>query len=402
MGIPFYVASLLRKDRSIQKHYDTFEADAFGIDFNCFLHTFIDDGDPVGSVVRALREYLARIDCPRIYLAFDGLVPYAKIVQQRYRRFKKGDRGLFDRHQISPGTPYMLDLEAALKLAFPQVVISGTTEHGEGEHKIFQWLRGLEPAARKRIAIYGLDADLVLIALAQRSLGDIYLLRDDDAFSVSSLSRALPMDADEYVRKCILCFGNDFMPTLAFFSLREEGHSRALRFTLEQAARIETKVLIERRKPGFVAPDGHALEARLGAHLMDGVVDWQPVCDAFWKTYEWTLAYFTTSVPPDWCWVYPYAEAPLIQTLMDFDRPVVTWDHPTPPFHITNQLQCILPQSSLKTAKRRVKYPDEMYDENKDTRYGWMKRFAWETDPYISVPWHPTTPLTSVSEFQIQ
>jgi len=38
MGIPFYVASLLRKHKHIQKTYDTFEADVLCMDFNCFLH----------------------------------------------------------------------------------------------------------------------------------------------------------------------------------------------------------------------------------------------------------------------------------------------------------------------------------------------------------------------------
>ena len=400
MGIPYYVASLLRKNRQIQQHYTTFEADAFGIDFNCFIHAVLDDMDPVGSIVRGLREYLTRIRCPRIFVAFDGLVPYAKIVQQRYRRFRTSEHGVFDRHQISPGTPYMVELLHELRLAFPQLTFSGTDEPGEGEHKVFSWLRGLEPSLRKRIAVYGLDADLVLIALAQRSLGDLYLLRDDDAFSVRALAGALPMDVDAYIQTAILCFGNDFMPTLAFYSLREDGHSRALKFSLEQAGPVETKLLTERRKPGFGCPDGHALEARVGAQLLDGVVNWEPVCEAFWKTYMWTLEYFTTSRVPDWCWVYPYAEAPLIQTLLDFSpKPhEMKWEYPTPPFHVTNQLQCILPRASLRTAGRRVRYPDELYDEAKDTRYPWMKRYAWETDPYISVPWHPVFPLTSVSE----
>ena len=404
MGIPYYVASLLRKNRSIQQHYTNFEADAFGIDFNCFIHAVLDDMDPVGSIVRGLREYLTRITCPRIYVAFDGLVPYAKIVQQRYRRFKTPEHtGVFDRHQISPGTPYMIELLAALKEAFPLVTFSGTDEPGEGEHKVFQWLRSLEPDCRKRIAVYGLDADLVLIALAQRSLGDLYLLRDDDAFSIRALAGALPMDVDRYIEICILCFGNDFMPTLAFYSLREDGHSRALKYSLEQAAAIETKVLTERRKPGMGLKDGHALEAQVGIRLMDGVLDWEPVCEAFWKSFMWTHEYFTTSRVPDWCWVYPYAEAPLIQTLLDFSpKPYkIKWEHPTPPFHVTNQLQCILPKASLKTARRRVRYPDEIYDEARDTRYSWMKRFAWETDPYISVPWHPCYPPTSVSEIDL-
>ena len=403
MGIPYYVASLLRKHKHIQKSYETFEADVLCMDFNCFLHKAIKDEDPVGSVIAELRAYLDRMRVKKVYIAFDGLVPYAKIVQQRYRRFRRPDKvSQFDRHQLSPETPYMRTLAKELRTAFPQAVISGTDEHGEGEHKIFRWLRSLDASQRTTVALYGLDADLVLIALAQRGLGNLFLLRDDDAFSVSALASVLPLPVDDYVKLCIRYFGNDFMPAIAMFSLREGGHERALRMT--DPAKMETKVLIERRKPSdahIVAPDGHALEARVGL-LMDGVLDWEPVCYAYWKTYAWTLEYFTTSIPPDWCWVYPYPEAPLLQTLADFDQPTsFVWDHPTPPFHVGRQLQCILPMKSLCTAKRLVMFPDEIYDEEKDTRHPWMRRYAWETDPLISVPWNPGAPFTSVSEIRL-
>lgn len=402
MGIPYYVASLLRKHKHIQKAYETFEADVLCMDFNCFLHKAIKDEDPIGSVISELRLYLERMRVKTVYIAMDGLVPYAKIVQQRYRRFRKPESvGAFDRNQISPDTPYMRELAKELRTAFPDAVISGTDEHGEGEHKIFQWLRTIDKSRRTTIALYGLDADLVLISLAQRDVGNLYLLRDDDAFSINALASVLPLPVDDYVKLCIRYFGNDFMPAISMFSLREGGHERALR--MANPVNMETKVLIERRKPTdahIVAADGHGLEARLGLS-MDGVIDWKPVCDAYWKTYAWTLEYFTTSRVPDWCWVYPYSEAPLLQTLADFDQPTIAWDHPTPPFHATNQLQCILPSSSLRTAKRRIKFPDEIYDESKDTRHPWMRRYMWECDPLISLPWNPVVPLTSVSEIHL-
>jgi len=373
------------------------------MDFNCFLHKAIKDEDPIGSVMTELRAYLDRMRVKTVYIAFDGLVPYAKIVQQRYRRFRIPEKAsVFDRNQLSPETPYMWELVKEMRLAFPHAVISGTDEHGEGEHKIFQWLRTLDPCARATVAIYGLDADLVLIALAQRSVGNLFLLRDDDAFSISALATVLPLPVDEYVRMCIRYFGNDFMPAIAMFSLREDGHGRALR--MKDPEKMETKVLIERRKPHdahIVAVDGNALETRVGL-MMDGIVDWEPVCYAYWKTYAWTLEYFTTSRAPDWCWVYPYTDAPLLQTLADFDQPTsFVWDHPTPPFHVGNQLQCILPSASLRTARKRVKFHDEFYDEAHETRHPWMKRYTWETDPYISIPWDPARPLTSVCEIHL-
>jgi 5'-3' exonuclease len=401
MGIPYYVASLLRKHKQIQKPYSTFEADVLCMDFNCFLHKAIQEDNPIGSVVSELRTYLERMRFKKLYLAFDGLVPYAKMVQQRYRRFKRPEN--IEKNQLSPETPYMRQLVCELRAAFPTALISGTDEPGEGEHKIFLWLQSLPPEERKTVAIYGLDADLVLIALAQQSLGNLFLLRDEDAFSVQALSAVLPLPVNEYVKLCIRYFGNDFMPAISMFSLREDGHGRALRMKPEQAVKLETKILIERRKPHdahLVAPDGVGLEARVGLAL-DGVIDWEPVCTAYWKTYAWTFEYFTTSRVPDWCWFYPYAEAPLLQTLIDFDPPTVVWEHPTPPFHVGHQLQFILPCASLRKARRRVKFIDESYDEEHDTRHPWMRRYAWECDPYMSLPWDPVRPFTSVTEIQL-
>lgn len=402
MGIPFYVASLLRSHKHIQKRYTTFEADVLCMDFNCFLHKAIREEDPIGSVLSELRTYLERLKVKKIYLAFDGLVPYAKMVQQRYRRFKTPEN--VDKNQLSPETPYMRQLVRELRVAFPHVEISGTDEPGEGEHKIFLWLRTLEPHERNTVAIYGLDADLVLIALAQHSLGTLYLLRDEDAFSVSALAKVLPLPVDDYIRLCIRFFGNDFMPAIAMFSLREDGHLRALRMNEATAIKKETSILIERRKPtdgSIVASDGLGLESRVGL-LMDGVIDWEPVCAAYWKTYAWTLEYFTTSKVPDWCWFYPYSDAPLLQTLADFDPPSsITWEYPTPPFHVGQQLQFILPCNSLRKAKRRVKFIDESYEEEKDMRPIWMKRYTWESEPLISLPWDPARPFTSVSEIRL-
>jgi hypothetical protein len=247
-----------------------------------------------------------------------------------------------------------------------------------------------------------------VIAIAQRDLGDISILREreDGGFStlsVSALSKVLPMDADLYVRTSLMCFGNDFMPALAMFSLREDGYSRAMYYASRKDAPVdERKILVKRAKDGnrrIVAPDGHALETRLGVQLMDGVLDWEPVCYAFWKTYAWTYAYFTTSKVPDWEWYYPYPEAPLLQTLEDYDRPTeFVWSAPVPTLTVEDQLRFILPETSLRAAGLNQLYPDELYDEATETRYPWMRRFAWEADPWISLPGGP---LTSVSEIRL-
>lgn len=401
MGIPYYVASLLRQHKHIQKDCGNapLEVDVLGIDFNCFIHKYLNANNPIGSIVLALEDLLSRVvQAKKVYIAFDGLVPYAKMVQQRYRRMRKGDTGEFDKHQISPGTAFMKELSHNLKFLFPNVLISDTSEPGEGEHKIFLWTRSLPAEERKSICIYGLDADLVLIAIAQSHLGNIVVLREKEdegfaTFSVSELMKVLPVDPETFVRMSVMCFGNDFMPTIAMFSLREDGYGRALHYANKKTAhKDEKKILIKRAKETdrhVVAPDGHALEARFGVHLMDGVLDWEPVVYAFWKTFAWTLHYFKTSQVLDWCWYYPYPEAPLLETLDQY--PMTTefsWDHPVPPFTIQDQLEFILPSKSLAGTP---KYPDELYEEGPDSRHPWMKRFAWETDPWVSLPWITVT-----------
>lgn len=413
MGIPYYVASLLQKHKHIQQTVGNaaLEVDVLGIDFNCFIHTYLTSENPIGSIMVALHELLTRtVRARKVYIAFDGLVPFAKMVQQRYRRFRKPEsESAFDKHQISPGTPFMKQLATTIRFMFPEIIVSDTLEPGEGEHKIFLWLRSLPESERRNICIYGLDADLVLIAVAQSDLGNICLLReakekgDFSTFSISALKGVLPVDPEMYLQMCIMCFGNDFMPNIGMFSLRQDGYARALYYvqksSFEQAAEEEQKVLIKRAKETdrrIVSVDGYALETRVGIQLMDGVLDWEKVVYAFWKTYAWTLSYFKTSVVPDWEWYYPYAEAPLMQTIEDFDRFTdFEWDHPTPDYTIEDQLAFILPSESLRKAGLTPRYPDELYDEGPDSRCPWMRSYAWETDPYMSLPWKD---LTSVSE----
>jgi 5'-3' exonuclease len=323
-------------------------------------------------------------------------------------RRPEGEPFGFDKHQLSPGTPFMCDLADTLRFLYPNVTISDTLEPGEGEHKIFTWLRTLPADQRQSTVIYGLDADLVVISLAQNWLSpNLKLLREQEkgeyqTLSITGLKDVLPCPVDDFV-KMSLQFGNDFMPNVAMFSLREDGYSRAL-FHLHKAptALDEKRVIMKRAKETdrrIVSPDGLALESKIACHLMDGVVNWEPVCEAYWKTWQWVYHYFTTSEVLDWMWVYPYPEAPLLSTLADYDRPEsFEWEHPTPPFRVADQLAFILPEESLRTAGLSPKYPDELYDEATETRHPWMRRFAWENDPWVSLP---LGPLTTVNEVHL-
>jgi len=438
MGIPFYFASLTKSHKGIikvVKKETPLNVDAFVIDFNCLIHRYLKDEDPITSILDAL-QYIVDNFCraKQVIITSDGLVPYAKIVQQRYRRMRvKEEGGIFDRNQISPDTPYMRELEVAMRSRFPLAIISGTGEPGEGEHKLIHQLKKLPESQRRTVCIYGLDADLILISLQHHKLSSpnsMWLLRESAEFndpklkqaefatlSIWSLLDQLPMPIEQYMALGILCFGNDFMPNLAMFSLREDGYDRALhmytecgnpdlttpqgrRKFLEVAASREVTHLRERialrKRPeerALMGKDASLFSLKYGLHVLDGVTNMRPVVDAYWKTFDWTLHYFLKGEPKNWDWVYPYSDAPLITDIVKYRESVST--HSKLNFNVTRQLQFIMPQKSLRSARRVVLHPDEIHSE---TRNPWMKRHDWEMKPRISLPWNPVYDLTRVVE----
>lgn len=439
MGIPFYFASLTKSHKGIiqgVKKEMPLDVDVLAIDFNCLIHRYLKDEDPVMSVVNATIEIVTNYcRAKQVIIAMDGLVPYAKIVQQRYRRMriKEGEQGTFDRHQISPDTPYMRDLELEIRKALPTAIVSGTKEDGEGEHKIITELQALPENKRQTICIYGLDADLILICLQHHKLSNqnaMWLLRESAEFndpklkhaefatlSIWQLLRQLPMEIDNYMALSMLCFGNDFMPNLGMFSLREDGYDRALimfveagqpnlttpegrRKFLEYAASKEMTVLKNRiglrKRPeekAILGKEQSMFSHKYGLHVLDGVQDMKPVVEAFWKTFHWTWHYFKTGKPNNWHWAYPYADAPLIMDMVKYEE-TTTLEEGKLNYTVTKQLHFILPSKSIGLAKRRAVYKDELHTE---TRNPWMKRHDWEMKPRISLPWNPKYHLTTVT-----
>ena len=134
-----------------------------------------------------------------IYMAIDGVAPRAKMNQQRARRFRKvqeeKERGKtsfkFDSNVITPGTPFMFNLAAALhkfvirKLEGDwkhlQVIFSDSNNPGEGEHKILEFVRiqrtlpNYNPNTKH--VIYGADADLIMLGLITHE-AHFYIIRE--------------------------------------------------------------------------------------------------------------------------------------------------------------------------------------------------------------------------------
>jgi 5'-3' exonuclease len=233
-----------------------------------------------------------------VYIAVDGVVPMAKMKQQRLRRFKSAwltEHGLaegqdttstrvrerWDTNAITPGTEFMGKLRKVLEKMNKKWQISSSDEPGEGEHKIMeQWRRHSLAVstdncliAPTTYAVYGLDADLVVLSLLTQDTVSkvqplsVYLFREEieegamvrDAtgeeqfqwFSIDTLRDIIKetMPIREY------CFamsflGNDFLPSALGLKMREDGHE----VLMELVAHLQraTPLLDEKDRPSLV------------------------------------------------------------------------------------------------------------------------------------------------------
>ena len=227
-----------------------------------------------------------------IYLAIDGVAPRSKMKQQRLRRYKsvleKNMRKVIDHKYrktsitldtncITPGTLFMKKLSCFIKRLLTvikaergvAIILNDSGIKGEGEHKILQYMK---TACREEVnCIYGLDADLIMLALVS-NCPRCFLLResvhfgkvdtekllffDIELFSdklyksietpIMTKHKKLLADTPEYipleliksrtVRDYIcLCFfiGNDFLPHLTGIDINNGGVDKLLDIYIE-------------------------------------------------------------------------------------------------------------------------------------------------------------------------
>jgi 5'-3' exonuclease len=251
----------------------------------------------IDDVLQRIHEYIDIIRPTKlVYIAFDGVAPFAKMKQQRKRRYHNVyfqgsvatsgttqiENALWNNCFITPGTGFMNRLSECLYKEFYQsannrktksgvkIIISASDKPGEGEHKIFQYIRDNSVTfSDYRVALYGLDSDLLMLSLLHCShCQNIYIFRELPEFdAIKSILKTMPWyaakqqyDAENQHRKRIsiendllfmdisayaneiklrflyhpptiigdfvfLCFlfGNDFLPRFPSLSLKTNG-----------------------------------------------------------------------------------------------------------------------------------------------------------------------------------
>lgn len=218
MGVPGFFAWISAKFKSkiILTHINERPKYLY-IDANCLFHpecfkvldmaSDVTDLEQLENLMfRRIINYLDYLEgvvnpTTMMFIAVDGVAPLAKINQQRKRRFKsiidnklrneiKLKHGIkindmWTNTVISPGTLFMEQLHVKLKNHYKsksekkniEYIYSSYHTPGEGEHKLLQHIKS-NTLFDDSIVIYGLDADLLFLALASKRTC-IHLLREE-------------------------------------------------------------------------------------------------------------------------------------------------------------------------------------------------------------------------------
>jgi len=266
MGIPSYFNHIVKTKKDVLETLTNknYKIDNFYLDCNSIIYNviptieFINKEDfeynLIQSVCEEIKNYIYLINPKKkVIIAFDGLSPFAKMKQQKERRLKsslENKNTNWTTCNITPGTPFMKNLDISVKKYFNtmdmncNIIISGSDEDGEGEHKIFEYIRNNKKYHKnKNTMIYGLDADLIMLCLLHLEMTNIYLFRETPFFIKSIDSSLIPNEnyilniikllkyieiemgegsIHDYIFICFL-LGNDFLPHFPALNIRTKG-----------------------------------------------------------------------------------------------------------------------------------------------------------------------------------
>jgi len=290
MGVPALFSLIARKYSKVLKIFESsnLKVDNLYFDSNSIIYDFVHqnvigceenitnyEDRVIEAVCNKLKEYVKMIKPTKtVFIAFDGVAPFAKLEQQRQRRYKSSftkrleekagmAKTTWDTTAITPGTGFMMKLDNRLKTFFysarqikvKSLIISSGMENGEGEHKIYEYIRNNPKKHEKEnTVVYGLDADLIMLSLNHlHCCPNLFLFRETPHFARSLNANLEPNElyvldisylfdrlciemndgksvnelcqinrAYDYILMCFL-LGNDFIPHNPALNLRSKG-----------------------------------------------------------------------------------------------------------------------------------------------------------------------------------
>ena len=338
-----------------------------------------------------LLDVIGTIKPDFLLIAIDGVAPRAKMEQQRKRRYcsvkeKREQRQVFDSNSISPGTTFMTNLSAFMKTALEELKINflflDQTVEGEGEHKIFNYIKTMDIAERETIqhVVFGMDADLIMLSLATQ-LNNIFLLREKTIKQLKTeTQKADASDFDrvynflsiekirtsywEYINKDYkysdhitmeqfftdyvfihFFIGNDFLPHLKVFNVYKDGIDVLIKLYLTMVEKtkssiinedltINTKSLLIMFKDVYDNEEKYVVKNNKRTHdkvVGYGEPGWKNryydyycnpnidfLCGNYCHMLKWNLHYYFDTKCPNWSNYYQFNFAPQFGEIYEF------------------------------------------------------------------------------------
>jgi len=222
MGIPSYFRTILERYPKAHFWKLNVKTDYLFIDFNSIIYVQLAKLNATNNsnktsvqidnlIIKYTVDFLQHLICDvvkpakMVYIAFDGTVPMAKMLQSRARRFKSikynqyknivnkkynlDKQVEFDKIKLSPGTIFMNKMSAQIKKAIKskkfkthtknkiEFILSDTHIPGEGEHKYMPLIREIAKKEKNpSITAYSPDAD-VIVLLVSTNLNNLRVIR---------------------------------------------------------------------------------------------------------------------------------------------------------------------------------------------------------------------------------
>lgn len=338
----------------------------------------------------------------RLLLCIDGVAPLAKQIQQRQRRYKSKPSEKFDSNSLTPGTELMYEVtkylqEHATKYNF-EVIFSGSDVPGEGEIKLIHfakyYMRNGESAA-----IYGLDADIILLSLTVPEGRKMFVVRErDNDYAVvdankvrNNIVEKLKWSNNNYKfseRYVVTDFvfmsfliGNDFIKRAPGIDIltgsidkiielyKDNGsmyghitsdsgfNNHSLKQFFVKISQLEQQ-LFDTKLENL---SKYISDPLFNKYIVNGEFDLQNYKTEYYNTkftavkekvvqeyiqgIQWILGYYTNGIP-SWKWYYPFNYAPFISDIAkgDFSRIQYARSEPVDAFL---QLLTVLPPHSM-------------------------------------------------------
>ena len=225
MGVPAYFRQIITEFSDTHFWRQDMPVDNLLIDFNSMIYQVINilneelgqslstvspinyENKLITRIIKQLQHVICEVIMPKktVYIAVDGPPPFAKMIQQRSRRYKIIKEQNFkkelekkykisiptlqwNKSAISPGTSFMVKLSKIIIQNIQQknfqlhnekliIILSDDSIAGEGEHKLLPSIRRMKTQQDEVSVVYSPDADLIILTVMS-GINNIFILRE--------------------------------------------------------------------------------------------------------------------------------------------------------------------------------------------------------------------------------